>query len=999
MKRWIVVLFAVFSVFFVVSCTTQSSSFTISFNPNGGSFIPAITTEGNSIIELPDNPTKEGYSFVGWYWDNDIFSDPFTASSLLDRPIFNSLIVYAKWEEEEVPIESFQVTFDSQGGSSVEPLNVHEGNTLSIPNVSREGYSLDGWYISADQGNTLYEKWLFPTSIVTSDITLYAKWVVNEYTITFHCNGGSSIDSIVQDFATTLIEPSIPTRQGYTFSGWYSDFLINTPYEFTTIPAEDLNLYAKWEINPFTITFDSNGGSIVEPITQDYETSVHEPVESIKEGYTFAGWYSDDSLTTPYVFNEMPAQSITLYAKWLMNAYTITLELNGGIGESSIIENYGVPMTSPSPTKEGYSFAGWFTNETFEDEYTFSTMPAQNITLYAKWQINQYTINFDSNEGSLVDSITQDYASGVLEPTEPVKKGYNFAGWYKDTSLEDIYSFTTIPAENVTLYAKWEIITYEVTYLLEGGVNHIVNPDNYTVESPSLFLEEPTRELYTFNGWYDNADFIGDSITEILHDTVGDMTLYAKWEINQYNINYYIYQDYNPLENIILYPEETIKSVSLGFGHSAAITSIGRVFIWGRNNSGQLGDGTTTDKLRPIEITNRFNLGAGETIESISLGGGHSAAVTSIGRAFIWGSSSDGQLGGGTLSIMTTPAELTSFFKLGAGEKITSFSLGFLNSSAITSTGRVFTWGRNDKGQLGDGSIARRIRPVDITRLFDLGPGETIVNMSLGYYHSAAISSEGSIFTWGMNENGQLGDRTTDSKYIPIKITNPNYKYLGDKFKSIYLGLSHTAAITEKGQVYSWGDNSNGQLGNGTTIEKTMPSYIGNLPQTYMDETIQSISLGSLHSAAVTTNGRIFTWGSNANSQLGDGTITQRNNPIEITSRFNLSIGEKIESVSLGGYYSSAITSKGRIFTWGSNAYGQLGNGTITSLSAPTVIKTCVSALVHQDTFDYASETIGYNPVLEGYTFNGWYSDIYLTKPFTFSTMPAKDIALYGKWE
>ena len=415
---------------------------------------------------------------------------------------------------------SYTITFESNGGTEVRSISVKEGESISIPSIIREGYTLEGWYTSINGGVTLDERWSFSNDIVNSDITLYAKWNINQYTISFNSQEGSAVSSMTQDYATAVSEPSEPIRTGYTFNGWYVD-------------------------------------------------------------------------------------------------------------------------------------------EDFTETYAFKTMPAEDIIVYAKWTINQYSITFNSNGGSVTDSITQDYATSVLEPTEPTREGYNFEGWYSNSTLITPYTFTTMPAKDINLYGKWDAIDYAITYNLNGGTNGS-NPASYTVEAATITLAEATKEGYTFNGWYDNAEFTGDIFTEITIGSNGDVTLYASWTINQYEISYNIsYVD--QIGNVTLNLGETIINISLGRYHSSAITSTGRVFTWGYNKYGRLGDGTTIDRTTPTDITSRFNLGDGETIISISLGDYHSSAITSTGRVFTWGYNTYGQLGDGTTIDKSTPTEITTY--------------------------------------------------------------------------------------------------------------------------------------------------------------------------------------------------------------------------------------------------------------------------------------------------------------------------------------------------
>ncbi|MBK7452259.1 MAG: InlB B-repeat-containing protein [Anaerolineales bacterium] len=181
------------------------------------------------------------------------------------------------------------------------------------------------------------------------DITLYAKWTANSYTITFDSNGGSVVTAITQPFGSAVSAPIAPTKTGYTFGGWYSDAGLNTAYTFTTMPAADITLYAKWTANSYTITFDSNGGSVVTAITQDFDTAVTAPTAPTKTGNTFGGWYSDAGLNTAYTFTTMPAANITLYAKWTANSYTITFDSNGGSVVTAITQDFDTAVTARSP--------------------------------------------------------------------------------------------------------------------------------------------------------------------------------------------------------------------------------------------------------------------------------------------------------------------------------------------------------------------------------------------------------------------------------------------------------------------------------------------------------------------------------------------------------------------------------------------------------------------------------------------------------------------------
>ena len=186
----------------------------------------------------------------------------------------------------------------------------------------------------------------------------------------------------------------------------------------------------------YTITFDTVGGSEIAPITQDYGTAITTPADPTREGYTFIGW--DKAIPTT-----MPAENVTITAKWEINQYTITFDTAGGSEIAPITQDYGTAITAPAnPTKEGYTFIGW-------DKAIPATMPAENVTITAQWEINQYTITFDTAGGSTVAPITQDYGTNITAPADPTREGYTFMGW--DREIPE-----TMPAENITVTAQWK---------------------------------------------------------------------------------------------------------------------------------------------------------------------------------------------------------------------------------------------------------------------------------------------------------------------------------------------------------------------------------------------------------------------------------------------------------------------------------------------------------------------------------------------------------------
>ncbi|MCF7930801.1 MAG: InlB B-repeat-containing protein [Acholeplasmataceae bacterium] len=1238
-----------------------SSEFTVNFDSNGGTEVFPVTASSTIGFSIPDNPIREGYLFDGWFWDDAIFEIPFTVNSILDQPIQSDidLTVYAKWS----PINySISYVLNGGEGNTNYPTTFNIETTPSnIDDPTKEGYTFGGWYSDNEfttafsfttipaEDITLYAKWninsytlqyvdsdgtvlqtadyeyqsdlsgiiapvtsktgytftgwdlTLPITMPSSNVTVTAQYTINEYTITFNTDEGSEIIALIQSYMTVVSEPDNPIKEGYTFGGWYSDFEFTISYSFTTMPAEDITIFAKWNINSYTlqyadndgtvlqsadyiyqadlsgitapvtskagytftgwdttlpfampasnvtltarytvneytITFNTNEGSELVEITQDYASIVTAPIEPNKEGYTFGGWYSDIEFTTVYSFTTMPAEDITLYAKWNINSYKlqfvdsdgtvlqtadyeylsdlsgittpvtgktghtftgwdinlpltmpasnvtltaqyninqyiITFNSNEGSEVAAVTQDYASIVTAPvEPTKEGYTFGGWYADSAFEVAYSFTTTPAEDIIVYAKWNINQYSITFESNGGSSVLPIVQDFDTIVTAPAEPIKQGYAFDQWYSDYGLTEPYIFITMPSFYITLYAKWTPNLYEVTFKLNNGENDVVeldyagselmiplytgyifdgwyldleatthyaldtfptesitlyakwslaiytisyelfdginddsNPEAYTILTDNFIYKLPIKEGHTFLGWYDNELFEGSSIVFQLQGTTGNVILYAKWQINEYELNYYVFDNYDPSVDIPLYPNETIVNLSLGLFHSAALTSYGRVFTWGQNNYGQLGDGTLMNRYKPVDITQNFNLREGEVICEISFGASHSSALSSDGRIFMWGNNSNGRLGDGTTTNRYLPVEISYNLNLEIADKVTNIAMGGSHSAALTSNGKVYMWGDNYYGKLGFGTNddSSHSTPIEITSNFHLSGEDKIFSISLGENFSSAISIDGRVFTWGYNIFGQLGDGTTINRYLPVEITSNFSHDPSDKIESVSLGSRFSSALTFSGRIFTWGFNEDGQLGDGTIVRRILPVEITSNFNLEDGEKITSSDSGNYHSSAVTSLGRIFTWGYNYTGQLGNGSVGAHVLlPTDITDNFDITDDDLILKTDLGGLHSSAITLLGHVYLWGCNENGQLGNGE-NIYTNPLPLQSLFKSMSKISTNNVSYDSV-ITPLLDidkdGYTFDGWFDDSQFINHFIITSMPSRDVNLVGRW-
>ena len=390
-------------------------------------------------------------------------------------------------------------------------------------------------------------KFYVPGDSVPADVTaLTVQWTDPTYAVTLHPNGGTinngNVTEYIYGVGATLPTADDMTYTGHTFKGWYdNEGLTGDPV--TAIGGTEMGnkeYWAKWEINQYTITFDTAGGSAIAPITQDYGTAITAPADPTREGYTFAGWDTAIPAT-------MPAHNMTITAQWTVNQYTITYDLDGGTAEGNP-DTYTVEtdaFTLKNPTRPGYTFTGWSgTGLTGEDNLTV-TIPkgsTGNRSYTAHWSLNTYSITYDLNGGTASGNPTSyTVESATITLNQPTKTGYTFTGWSgTDLTGEDNLT-VTIPAGSTgdrSYTAHWSLNTYSITYDLDGGTAS-GNPDFYTVESSTITLNPPTRTGYTFIGW-SGTDLSGsDNLTvTIPAGSIGNRSYIAHWSLNIYSITY-----------------------------------------------------------------------------------------------------------------------------------------------------------------------------------------------------------------------------------------------------------------------------------------------------------------------------------------------------------------------------------------------------------------------------------------------------------------------------
>ena len=350
--------------------------------------------------------------------------------------------------------------------------------------------------------------------------------------------------------------------------------------------------------------------------------------------------------------------------------------------------------------------------------------------------------------------------------------------------------------------------------------------------------------------------------------------------------------------------QTTFTQVSAGGHHTAAIAGDGRIWTWGENSEGQLGDSTNTNKNTPrqIPIKTKFT--------QVAAGYSHTVAIDSDGRLWAWGRNYCGQLGDGTNADKTEPTQIIP------GVKFTQVSAGFEHTVAIDIDGSLWAWGRNDYGELGDGTNTWRNEPTRII------PGVKFTQVSAGDAHTAAITTENGLWTWGLNNNGQVGDGTTKDRTEPKRIM-PDVKFI-----QVSAGAYHTVAIDVDDSLWTWGANSEGQLGDGTNTGRIDPKRITDVGKIKFTQ----VAAGAFHTTAIDSYGCVWTWGGNAYGQLGNDTYANVYTPQQIQTNKT-----RFKQIS-ASFHTMAIDNDGRLWAWGNNEYGQLGDGTDVNKNVPVKI-------------------------------------------------------------
>lgn len=485
-------------------------------------------------------PINDGYELVGWFTDQELKNE-----YVFSYVVTTNLNLYAKWETL-----IFTITFETFGGSEVASQTLNKYQKVTCPSTpTKPGHNFVAWF-SDEECKTEYN---FDTQVISS-FTLYAKWDAEEYTITFNSTGGTSVQSQTISYGEKVIKPEDPTKPDYLFGGWYSDEALNNLYDFNAVVTQTLTLYAKWNLPTFVVSFNTMGGGLIESQTITIGNKATIPETPIKRGFLFDCWCLDEQLKTQYDFNTPVTQSLTLFARWTVQTFTVKFVTNceDKIASQTII--YGQMVTKPNdPSKQDHIFKGWFLNEGLTNEFNFNSQVTSNLTLYAKWSIIKYVVEFNVGEDVY---LTQNVPIGDVAtvPEPPKQIGRFFDGWYKDQQCNNLWDFNTPIYQDTVIYAYWcdfgcvnnsdcrqkadDIKTVEFIITSKQNVVWYVN------QSVALVGENTFRFTPKGVGTYYIECKIGDVKTNAVEVTVDYITPYnliiEKQQINGEMHNFYI---------------------------------------------------------------------------------------------------------------------------------------------------------------------------------------------------------------------------------------------------------------------------------------------------------------------------------------------------------------------------------------------------------------------------------------------------------------------------
>ena len=436
--------------------------------------------------------------------------------------------------------------------------------------------------------------------------------------------------------------------------------------------------------------------------------------------------------------------------------------------------------------------------------------------------------------------------------------------------------------------------------------------------------------------WTTNADFAYNKASQCQATTIDNLTV-----SNEYTDDTCVAAETDSSLGLATSGPSSNQVISIGSDHSLAVKSDGTVWAWGSNSSGQLGDNTITNSYIPVQVKDETGTGYLSNVVSVSSGGSSSFALKDDGTVWAWGDEGiSGLLGNGTSLDSYLPIQVHNTDGTGYLTGVTAIATGNNFTVALKDDGTVWAWGYNNYGDLGDNTTTRRTRPVQVHNSDDTGYLSGVVAVAANSsYHTLALRDDGTVWAWGNNSAYELGDNTNTERHIPVQVLDETGSSYLSGVSSITTGYQHSIIIKNDGTVWAWGANAQGQIGDNSTTLRKLPVQVKDSAGTGYLTDVATVYAGQYHSVALKGDGTTWTWGHNNYGQIGNNTTTTPNRlPVQVNDSAGTAYLTGITAISAGSYSTMALKDDGTVWAWGANFSGILGDNTTTHRSLPVQV-------------------------------------------------------------
>ncbi len=504
----------------------------VTYNTQGGSAVASVDWTTATQLTLPATPTRAGYTFLGWFDTATSGTKLGDASTSYSPSNTDSFTVFAQWSAN-----TNRVTYNTQGGSSVDGVNWTTATQLTLPSApTRAGYTFLGWFDTATSGTKLGDASTSYSPSNTDSFTVYAQWSANTNRVTYNTQGGSAVASVNWTTTTQLTLPATPTRAGYTFLGWFDTATLGTKLgdastSYSPSNTDSFTVYAQWLANRNSVSFNSHGGSNVSSFDWFTATELELPLGPTRAGYGFSGWFDTSTAGTRLGgggdrYMPVNSESVTGDEQWSPNQNRVLFYSQGGSEVASLEWFTASALTLPSAaTRAGYSFTGWFDSSSAgiklgDSASVITPGNTETFTAFAQWSINTYTITYNAGRNGISPraSDTFQVVDADLALPLPVRDNFTFEGWFDAPSAGNRIGgsgSSLRPLENKTLYAQWTqtslygVAPSALTELGEVRANNVARTSlSAEVDGSAISISVPAGSLPA--GTVVKAQLVGD---------------------------------------------------------------------------------------------------------------------------------------------------------------------------------------------------------------------------------------------------------------------------------------------------------------------------------------------------------------------------------------------------------------------------------------------------------------------------------------------------------